>query len=158
MMFGPLHHSSPAALTPSLGTSISLPVSGSTILHSMFGIVRPTVSRGISSRSTGIACETGLISLMPYPCRTMQFRRDATACPSSPSRGAAPEKTTLTLDRSKLSTMGCFASATAIGGAMNTQVTFWSWMIRKNSGRSKRGMVTSEERARRARFSSTVMP
>ncbi|KAF0962823.1 hypothetical protein MLGJGCBP_04053 [Rhodococcus sp. T7] len=83
MMFGPAHHNSPGALTPSLGYSTSCPVAGSTSLHSMFAIVGPTESRAMSSRSNGIACETGLISDIPYPCRTRHPSRVATALPSS---------------------------------------------------------------------------
>ena len=83
MTFGPLHHSSPGALTPDDGWSISSPVAGSMILHSMFGRVTPTVPSGMSSRSSGMVWLTGLISLIPYPCRTVQPSRVATACPSS---------------------------------------------------------------------------
>ncbi len=36
----------------------------------------------------------------------------------SPSSGAAPENTVCTLEMSNWSTIGCFASATAMGGAM----------------------------------------
>ena len=62
------------------------------------------------------------------------------------------------LDRSYWSTSGCFASATAIGGAMNAQLIWKSWMMRRNSARSNLGIVTSRARVRNAIFRSTVMP
>src|SRR5690606_28334528 len=129
MTLGPLHHSSPGAETPSpVGYSTSSPVAGSTILHSMFAIVGPTESSSVSLSSKGIACDTGDISDMPYPCRTLQPRRFATDPASSLSSGAAPENTVCTLDRSYRSTRGCLASATATGGAMNTYVHLCSEM------------------------------
>ncbi len=66
MTLGPLTHSSPGSVTPSAPTSvISSPVAGSMSLHTSFGSIAPTELTGMSSRSCGIACDTGLSSLMP---------------------------------------------------------------------------------------------
>lgn len=158
MTCGPRTHSSPAAVSPSAGTERSAPVSGSTIRASVFGTSGPIDDLSISGRPAGIRFTAGLVSVIPYPCTTSQPRRVATAAASAPSSGAAPEKITLTADRSYWSTTGCFASATAMGGATNTQVVRCSAMMRRNSGRSNLGMVTSPARCRSAKLSSTVMP
>ena len=51
-----------------------------------------------------------------------------------------------------------FASATATGGAMYTRPTRYSEMTRRNSCRSKRGIVTTVARRCRPWFIITVMP
>ncbi len=65
MMLGPLHISSPGSLTPDSGCGISSPVSGSTSFDSRFGMARPIDDSEMSSRSSGMVCETGLVSVMP---------------------------------------------------------------------------------------------
>ncbi len=54
--------------------------------------------------------------------------------------------------------MGCFASATATGGAMKTKPTLYSEMTRRNSGRSNLGIVTTVHRLWMPLFIITVMP
>ena len=67
----------------------------------------------------------------------------------SSSSGAAPDKTARSVERSYWSTIGCLASATAIGGAMKAKVHLWSWMLPRNS-REVELRHRDQPRARRA--------
>src|SRR4029450_6999548 len=80
---------------------------------------------------------------------TSQSSRSAQACSRPASSGAAPEKTDLSADRSYLSTRGCLARASTIGGATYAPVMRWSWSRARNCSRANRGMGTRvETRAR----------
>ena len=57
-----------------------------------------------------------------------------------------------------LSTAGCLASATAIGGAMYMNVILCSSISRRKSSRSKRGIVTSLARTLSVMLMITFIP
>ena len=88
----------------------------------------------------------------------MQSSRAAAASQTLASSGAAPDITRSSADRSCLSTAGCFASASTIGGTRHANVTRCSSISRRNSSRSNRGIVTTVAPLRSARFTRTVMP
>jgi hypothetical protein len=92
---------------------------------SVLGAVTPT-EPGLNM-PVGVRCDTGDSSVMPYPCTTSQPSRLPASSASSADSGAAPENTCSSLEKSNLSTSGCLAIATTIGGATNDRVTPYSW-------------------------------
>ena len=87
-----------------------------------------------------------------------RFKRCSTCSASSSFNEAAPESMVFIDDVSYSSTIGCLASATAIGGAMNAKLALWSWMISRKSPRSNLDMVYWVARRRSSRLSSAFMP
>src|SRR5579884_2017907 len=109
MICGPRRQTSPSSRGPS-----AAPVARSTILHSVFG--NGTPAEPARTPSSGLTWLAQLVSVMPYPCPTWQPIRARHASSTSLPSGAAPEPMVVSFDRSYLSTAGCFASATTIGG------------------------------------------
>ena len=110
------------------------PVSGRPAWPRCSASSSPTVERSMSSRSSGdrVRHRARLGHAVALADRAVQpSRRPPTR---ARRRGARrPRRSTLIDDRSYWSTSGCFARATAIGGAMNTQVVRCSCTTRRNS-------------------------
>ena len=78
------------------------------------------------------ACACGkqavFLDISRLACLTMHLRRLLQAASTSMPRGAAPEMMVFKLDRSNLSTTGCFARPRMMGGTKCALVHLCSWM------------------------------
>src|SRR5204862_192055 len=82
------------------------PVSRLTILHSVLGAQTPTEPNFTHFGSAGDECVTGLVSVMPYPCRMLHLSRSMQSLVSASPSGAAPLKSVWSFERSYSSTSG----------------------------------------------------
>ena len=80
---------------------------------------------------------------MPYPCTTRTPSRSATKFSTSLPSGAAPLKTASKLERSNLSTSGCLASASTMGGTKYKFLALCCWISPRKDSRSNLGSVTT---------------